>query len=78
MDVMRRQGEGKLAEILGSPALSSDQFQVMLGLDRAARRDWQALAADASVQQGLQAYSRGVNAWINQAVQHHSLFCSSC
>ena len=43
MDLIRRQGEGRLSEILGPEALSSDEFQVMLGLDRAARLDWQAL-----------------------------------
>ena len=73
MDLMRRQGEGRLAAILGPQALSSDQFQVMLGLDRAARRDWQTLPANGPTQQGLQAFSGGVNAWIKQAEQSNSL-----
>ena len=73
MDLMRRQGEGRLAAILGREALSSDQFQVMLGLDRAARRDWRMLPANGPTQQGLQAFSGGVNAWIKQAEQSNSL-----
>lgn len=73
MDLTRRQGEGRLAEILGAPAFSSDRFQVMLGLDRAAQRDWQLLPANGMVQQSLQAFSSGVNAWIQQAEQSHTL-----
>lgn len=73
MDLMRRQGEGKLSEILGADALSSDQFQVMLGLDRAAQRDWQVLPANGPTRQALQVFSNGVNAWISEAEQSNSL-----
>ncbi|HEU5380844.1 MAG TPA: penicillin acylase family protein [Ktedonobacteraceae bacterium] len=73
MDLMRRQGEGHLAEILGKPALSSDQFQVMLGLDRAAQLDWQTLPANSAGRQGLQKYAQGVNARITEAEQSNSL-----
>lgn len=73
MDLTRRQGEGRLAEILGPDALASDQFQVILGLDRAAQRDWQMLPQHGPVRQSLQAFSNGVNAWINQAEQSNSL-----
>ncbi len=73
MDLMRRQGEGHLAEVLGPEALSSDRFQVILGLDRAAQRDWLALPENSPTQQGLLAFSSGVNAWINQAEQSNSL-----
>jgi penicillin amidase len=73
MDLLRRQGEGHLAEILGSGALSSDRCQVMLGLDRAAQRDWQALAVNPPARQVLQAFTDGVNAWINAAAQSNSL-----
>ena len=73
MDLLRRQGEGLLSQILGKEALSSDQLQVMLGLDRAARLDWQTLPANGPTRQGLQAYTNGVNAWIGQAEQSNSL-----
>lgn len=73
MDLLRRQGEGRLSEILGKEAFSSDQFQVMLGLERSAQRDWQALAVNSSTRQGLQSFASGVNAWINQAEQSNTL-----
>jgi len=73
MDLTRRQGEGRLAEIFGPAALDSDRFQVMLGLDRAARRDWQAIPTNSSTGQALQEYTNGVNAWINEAERSNSL-----
>jgi penicillin amidase len=71
MDLIRRQGEGRLSEILGLQALSSDEFQVMLGLDRAAQRNWQALPAN--VHQVLAIYTQGVNALIQEEEQNNSL-----
>lgn len=71
MDLIRRQGEGRLSEILGPEALSSDEFQVMLGLDRAARLDWQALPA--SSRHVLTIYTQGVNALIQEEEQNNSL-----
>lgn len=44
-DAERRLVEGRLAEVIGPLALSSDQSAVMLGLDRAAQLDWQAILA---------------------------------
>ena len=73
MDLLRRQGEGLLSQILGPQAISSDQFQVMLGLDRAARRDWQAIPADSPIRSALLAFANGVNAWINQAEGSNAL-----
>jgi penicillin amidase len=73
MDLLRRQGEGLLAQILGPQALSSDQLQVMLGLERAAQRNWQTLPANSPICAALQAFSNGVNAWINQAEGSNAL-----
>ena len=73
MDLLRRQGEGRLAEILGPSAVASDSFQIMLGLDRAAQRDWQALATNAQISQEIQKYADGVNAEIHEAEQANSL-----
>ena len=73
MDLMRRQGEGLLSQILGKEALDSDRFQVMLGLDRAARRDWQTLPNHSLSREGLQKFSDGVNALITQDEQNHAL-----
>ncbi len=71
MDLIRRQGEGRLSEILGPQALSSDEFQVMLGLDRAARLDWQALPA--SIHEVLTTYTQDVNTLIQEEEQNNSL-----
>ncbi|MEO7021928.1 MAG: penicillin acylase family protein [Ktedonobacteraceae bacterium] len=73
MDLMRRQGEGRLSEILGKEALSSDQFQVMLGLDRAAKLDWQTLPVGSLIRQELQKYALGVNTRIGEAEQSNTL-----
>lgn len=73
MDLTRRQAEGRLAEILGPEALSSDQFQVTLGLDRAAQADWQAIPVSSPVRRVLQDYANGVNTFINGAEQSNSL-----
>lgn len=73
MDLLRRQGEGSIAEILGKSALASDRFEITLGLVRAAQRDWQDLPEGGPIQQALQAYANGVNAWIGEAEQNHTL-----
>ncbi len=73
MDLMRRQGEGTLAEVLGPVALASDRFQVLLGLQRSAQVDWQVLRVGSSAYQALLKYSQGVNAWIGEAEQNNSL-----
>ena len=39
MDIYRRAAQGRLAEVLGEPALESDRFMRTLGLRRAARLD---------------------------------------
>ncbi len=64
MDQSRRQASGKLAELLGTSALASDAQLRTLGLRRAAQRSLNAYPA-ASVAL-LQAYSDGVNAYIDQ------------
>ncbi len=59
MDLMRRQGEGLLSQIIGPAALSSDKFELELGLLRTARTNW--LLDSPQTRQSLLAYSRGVN-----------------
>lgn len=60
MELFRRTATGTLSEILGESALPADRFLRTLGLSRAAERSHQAI--DAGTRQGLEAYSRGVNA----------------
>lgn len=73
MDLMRRQGAGTLAEILGAGALSSDEFQRQLGLARTAEAEWQALPVDSPTREMLTAYSAGVNAVIGSDIQNGEL-----
>ncbi len=62
MDVMRRFAGGELSEILGEDTLKIDREQRILGLRAAARKSLQmASARDRSY---LDAYARGVNAFI--------------
>src|SRR2546428_348590 len=64
MDVYRRAAEGKLAEVLGEPALESDRFMRTLGLGRAAQLDL-GVISDAS-RGVLEAYMEGVNKFLQQ------------
>jgi penicillin G amidase len=62
MDVMRRQADGTLAELLGSGALASDVQLRTFGLRRAAERSLPILPRD--VRKALSAYADGVNAYV--------------
>jgi penicillin G amidase len=64
MDLMRRNADGRLSEIAGPAALPLDKTMRTLGLRRAAAADYAILPPD--TQAALQAYTRGVNAWIAQ------------
>ncbi|MFZ0807641.1 MAG: penicillin acylase family protein, partial [Candidatus Sulfotelmatobacter sp.] len=62
MDVIRRAGSGELSEILGDETLKFDREQRVLGLRSAAKKS---LAMASPREQGfLEAYARGVNAYI--------------
>lgn len=63
MEVWRRAGAGRLAEILGDAALAQDKFIRTLNWRGAAERDYAALSDDTKA--ALQAYSDGVNAYVN-------------
>ncbi|HLF58794.1 MAG TPA: penicillin acylase family protein [Alphaproteobacteria bacterium] len=65
MDVMRRAGAGRLAEIVGSRGLQSDKFMRTLGLYRLAEAEVQGL--DPATRAAFEAYSDGVNAYLD----HH-------
>ncbi|WP_338150960.1 penicillin acylase family protein [Neoroseomonas soli] len=62
MEMMRRGASGRLAEVTGSGGLRVDRFMRLLGLVPRAEADLAALPAD--VRAALEAYARGVNAWI--------------
>ncbi|MBI5303098.1 MAG: penicillin acylase family protein [Chloroflexi bacterium] len=64
MELNRRVGYGRLAEIFGALALDSDRLIRTLGFARSAQRDWDAL--DADTRHALECYARGVNAFLAQ------------
>ncbi len=62
MELHRRLGHGRLAEIVGEPAFPTDRLLRILGFGRAAQNDFD--HADAETRQVLEAYARGVNAFL--------------
>lgn len=64
MDLNRRVGSGRLAEIFGGDVLEQDRFMRVLGLRRAAEVNLQQL--DPATLASLQAYAQGVNAYLAQ------------
>lgn len=67
MEIQRRTGEGRLAEIFGESAVDTDIMMRTYGLSLSARQAYERLPAE--TQQVLAAYSQGVNAWIAQQKQ---------
>lgn len=63
MEVWRRIGEGRLAELFGPAELDEDRLIRTLGWRQAAARDLAALPTD--LRDDLQAYADGVNAYID-------------
>jgi penicillin amidase len=63
MELARRAGMGRLAEILGEPALKTDRMFRTLGFPKLAHQLVSAL--DEQTRRLLSAYSSGVNAYIN-------------
>ncbi len=63
MDVARRSYSGTLAELQGPEVLDQDILARTAGLRRAAEESWSAYSPE--TKQVLEAYSRGVNAWLN-------------
>lgn len=64
MDLLRRASRGQLSEILGPATLRIDRQFRLLGFSQAAERDYAAL--DPDTKGIVEAYSRGVNAFIEQ------------
>jgi penicillin amidase len=64
LDLMRRASRGQLSEIVGPLALKSDKQFRTFGFSRAADRDFAALDKDSRAL--MEAYARGVNAFILQ------------
>ncbi|HEY4849376.1 MAG TPA: penicillin acylase family protein, partial [Streptosporangiaceae bacterium] len=60
MDLERRLGEGRLAQLAGPSSVGSDKFELRLGLLRTAQQEWAATPRSGPVARALLAYSRGV------------------
>ncbi|HEU5231007.1 MAG TPA: penicillin acylase family protein [Ktedonobacteraceae bacterium] len=73
MDIVRRRAEGRLSEVLGADAISSDRFELSLGLQRSASADWQLMPPSSPAHQALLAYAQGVNTSIHQQIGTHTL-----
>jgi penicillin amidase len=64
LDLFRRTGRGRLAEVLGDAALDTDKFTRTIGLARAAELDAALLSSEARL--ALAAYADGVNKLLEQ------------
>jgi len=73
MDLMRRQGQGRLSEIVGKAAIDTDRFELQLGLLRTAQAEWNALAPNNASRLAINAYAQGVNDRIREARSSHQL-----
>lgn len=62
MELMRRLGSGRLAEVVGSAGLKSDKFMRRMGLALRVQDDYANLKADTRL--ALDAYAEGVNSFI--------------
>lgn len=62
MEIQRRIGHGRLAEVLGASALQTDLFLRTLGVSRAASSAWERLEPES--RRLVEAYVRGINAFL--------------
>src|ERR1039457_6798151 len=67
MDLERRLGAGRLAQLAGPSAVASDKFELRLGLLRTAQQEWAQTPRSSPDAQALIWYSRGVNDYLARA-----------
>lgn len=65
LDMLRRLGSGRLAELVGEAGIGSDRLIRTLGFARALEQEWQQLEGPAK--SALESYSEGVNAGFERA-----------
>jgi penicillin amidase len=65
MEIWRRTGEGKLAEILGQSAIERDRFARLMRYRGSMDEEWKSYAPDA--RQIIEAFVRGINAFIDES-----------
>lgn len=72
MDMMRRSGQGRLAEVLGvDESIRADKFLRALEIESIAEKNWKALSSTSK--KILRDYSKGVNAYINHNGGHFAV-----
>jgi penicillin amidase len=71
MDLQRRLAEGRLAQLGGASEVSSDEFELRLGLLRTAEQEWAQTPRSSASGQELLAYSRGVNDYLARERSTH-------
>lgn len=64
MELQRRTGHGRLAEVFGEIALDTDRFVRVMGFSRVAQRELATLGDEART--AIEAYVHGVNSYIEQ------------
>jgi penicillin amidase len=62
MELNRRTGQGRLAEVIGALALDTDRAARTFGFNRLGRADWESTSPD--LREVLLAYAEGVNAFL--------------
>lgn len=63
MELNRRTGHGRLAEVFGPVALDSDRFMRVLGFSRVAQQEYAQL--DDEIRTLIEAYTQGINAFLD-------------
>jgi penicillin amidase len=63
LEFSRRLGSGRLSEFLGPDTVRLDRFTRVLGLRRAAQRDWEQMKGEDRA--ALTAYAEGINTYLN-------------
>src|SRR5690625_545171 len=71
MEMSRRQASGQLSEVVGEAAVDQDKYFRTLGLRRAAEKSYPLYSEEAK--DVLDYFADGVNAYIDEAVDHNSL-----
>jgi len=65
MEMMRRQGQGRIAELIGASGVAADKFMRTLGVYRRAEEDLRTL--DPATQRAFARYAAGVNVWLSES-----------
>lgn len=66
MEFSTHAAAGRISEIVGPQALNYDRHQRKIGMVHGAENTLKAIMEDSQTREILEAYSEGVNAWINQ------------